>query len=87
LSIEARALAQVQSALREGRNADALRLVEEQSLQFSHGELQQERDAATILALCAVGRVADARAAARDFLANSPRSPFATRIRASCAGP
>jgi hypothetical protein len=86
LSVEARALAKVQSALKEGRNAEALRLVEEQRQQFAHGELQQERDAARIVALCAVGRVADARAAARDFLTGSPRSPFAARIRASCAG-
>jgi len=86
LSVEARALAKVQSALKEGLNAEALRLVEEQRQQFAHGELQQERDAARIVALCAVGRVADARSAARDFLSNSPRSPFAARIRASCAG-
>jgi hypothetical protein len=86
LSVEARALAKVQSALKEGRNAEALSLVEEQQQQFAHGELQQERDAAKIVALCAVGRVAEARVAARDFLANSPRSPFATRIRSSCAG-
>lgn len=86
LSVEARALAEVQRALREGRNAQALRLVEEQRQQFARGELQPERDAAQIVALCAVGRVADARAAARNFLSNSPRSPFAARIRASCAG-
>jgi hypothetical protein len=86
LSVEARGLATVQRALKEGRNAEALQLVEEQRQQFAHGELQQERDAARIVALCAVGRVADARSAARDFLSNSPRSPFAARIRASCAG-
>jgi hypothetical protein len=86
LSVEARALAEVQSDLKEGRSAEALKLVEEQRQQFVHGELQQERDAARIVALCAVGHIADARAAARDFLANSPRSPFAARIRASCAG-
>ena len=86
LSVEARALAKVQSALKEGRGAEALQLVEEQRQQFAHGALQPERDAARIVALCAVGRVADARSAARDFLAASPRSPFATRIRASCAG-
>jgi len=86
LSVEARALAEVQRDLKEGKNAEALRLVEAQRQQFAHGELQPERDAAKIVALCAVGRVADARAAARAFLANSPRSPFAARIRASCAG-
>jgi len=86
LSVEARALAEVQKALKEGQNAEALRLVEEQRRQFPHGELQPERDAAKIVALCAVGRVADARAAAQIFLSSSPRSPFAARIRASCAG-
>ena len=86
LSVEARALAKVESALKEGLGAEALRLVEDQRRQFARGALQPERDAARIVALCAVGRVAEARAAARDFLATSPRSPLAARIRASCAG-
>ena len=86
LSVEARALAKVERALKEGLGAQALRLVEDQRQQFARGALQPERDAARIVALCAVGRVSDARAAARDFLATSPRSPLAARIRASCAG-
>jgi hypothetical protein len=86
LSVEARALAKVESALKEGLGAEALRLVEEQRQQFGRGALQPERAAARIVALCAVGRVTDARAAAADFLATSPRSPLAARIRASCAG-
>jgi len=84
LSVEARGLAKVQRNLKEGKNQEALRLVEEQRQRFAHGELQSERSAARILALCAVGRIAEAREAARTFLNDMPRSPLSARIRGSC---
>jgi hypothetical protein len=87
LSAEARALADAQRALREGRNSEALSRIEQQESQFASGELGQERRAAKIVALCALGRVTEARALALRFLADSPRSPLAARIRATCAVP
>jgi len=87
LSAEARALADAQRALREGRNSEALSRIEQQESQFASGELGQERRAAKIVALCALGRVSEARALAGRFLADSPRSPLAARVRATCAGP
>jgi hypothetical protein len=87
LSVEARALADAQRALREGRNSEALALIAQQESAFASGELGQERRAAKIVALCALGRVTEARALALRFLADSPRSPLAARIRATCAGP
>jgi len=87
LSAEARALADAQRALREGRNSEALSRIEQQESQFASGELGQERRAAKIVALCALGRVTEARALALRFLADSPRSPLSARIRATCASP
>lgn len=87
LSAEARALADAQRALREGRNSEALALIAQQESEFASGELGQERRAAKIVALCALGRVTEARSLAQRFLADSPRSPLAARIRATCAGP
>jgi hypothetical protein len=87
LSREARALADVQRALREGRSAEALALLERQSQQFQGGALGQEREAARVVGLCAAGRVAEAHVAAERFLAANPSSPVAARIRSSCAFP
>ena len=50
------------------------------------GVLREEQRAARILALCAAGRTGEAKAEAQRFLAESPRSPMAERVRSSCAG-
>jgi hypothetical protein len=85
LSAEARGLANVQRALREGRNAEALGMLRQQRQEFTGGDLVQEREAAWVVALCAVGRVAEAQAAGMRFLAANPASPLAARIRSTCA--
>ncbi|HEY2408626.1 MAG TPA: hypothetical protein VGI10_21620 [Polyangiaceae bacterium] len=87
LTEEARALANVQRALREGNGNQALALLDAQDVKFHAGELGPERAAARIVALCAVGRVAEARSAGARFLAASPHSPLAARVRATCAAP
>ncbi|HEY4158072.1 MAG TPA: hypothetical protein VGM29_08240, partial [Polyangiaceae bacterium] len=87
LTEEARALANVQRALREGNGNQALALLDAQDSKFHAGELGPERAAARIVALCAVGRVAEARSAGARFLAASPHSPLAARVRATCASP
>jgi hypothetical protein len=45
-----------------------------------------ERQAARIIALCAVGRQAEARAFAARFLARAPNSFLVARLRNTCAG-
>ena len=87
LSDEARALAEVQRALREGKNARALTMVEGQQQRFTTGALGQERQAIKIVALCALGRVAEARSLAERFLLQAPRSPLAARVRMACERP
>jgi hypothetical protein len=87
LTREARALAEVQRALREGRSAEALAMLASQNREFAGGGLGQEREAARIMALCAAGRVAEGRAAAESFLAANAGSPVAAHIRSSCGLP
>ncbi len=87
LTREARALADVQRALREGRSTEALAMLVAQNREFAGGALGQEREAARIMALCAAGRVAEGRPAAERFLTTNPGSPVATHIRSSCGVP
>jgi hypothetical protein len=87
LTLEARALAEVQRALREGRSAEALAMLATQNREFAGGALGQEREAARVMALCAAGRVAEGRAAAERFLSTHAGSPVAAHIRNSCGIP
>ncbi|MFO0608392.1 MAG: hypothetical protein U0324_34820 [Polyangiales bacterium] len=65
----------------------ALSLLDEYAAAHPAGVLRQEAAAQRVLALCARGRDAEARAVAADLLREAPRSPAATRVRASCAAP
>lgn len=81
---ETRKLREAHGALQGGDAARALALLDEQNA--GGAELREERAAARVLALCKLGRVDEARAAAAQFLQQSPRSPLADRVRGSCAG-
>lgn len=84
LEIETRALGDVQHELRDGRPDSALRLLDAQARTFANGVLHEERAAARVLALCAAGRLWEARRARQRFLETYPQSPSADRVRASC---
>jgi hypothetical protein len=84
---EAALLLSTQAALREDNPGRALALLDEHARRFPRGALAQERDAARVLALCAAGRVDEARSARDAFLAAHPRSPAAARVRHACGGP
>jgi hypothetical protein len=84
LVAETRRLREAHAALQGGDGARALALLQEQSAVGP--QLREERAAARILALCSLGRKDEARIAAARFLGESPRSPLADRVRASCAG-
>jgi hypothetical protein len=77
-------LTKAQAELRAGHPERALATLDAHD--GSGGVLRDERRAERILALCAAGRTAEARAEAQRFLAESPRSPMAARVRSSCAG-
>lgn len=83
---EAALLRNADAALKSGDAPGALALVDQHAKQFPNGILAEERDAERIVVLCALGRTDEARAAGAAFLRARPRSPLASRVRASCAG-
>jgi len=85
LASETRLLEAAQRELASGRAASALSLLDEHARRFPAGALSEERTAARVLSLCALGRHEAARQAANAFLAASPRSPLIPRLRGSCA--
>jgi hypothetical protein len=87
VAAEVRLLSEAHAAMRGGDAERALVLLEEHARRYPKGALGEERDAAKIAALCALGRVAEARQAADRFLRAAPLSPHAGPIRASCGGP
>lgn len=82
---EVRLLRAAQDALRAGQPAVALRLVDRHAARYPRGAaLVEERSAARILALCGLGRQAEARHATERFMRQWPHSPLASRVQAEC---
>jgi hypothetical protein len=73
-------------ALGQGQTQDALARVAELESRHPEGALVEERLAVRALALCAEGRVAEAREARRALVALAPASIQLGRLQASCAG-
>lgn len=86
VSGEARLLSRAVEALHAGDAARALSLLDEHGREYPAGVLAEERDAERVIALCQLGRVSDARAAARPFLLGQPSSALGRRVRDSCGG-
>ena len=86
LAEETRLLQAAQRELAQKRTAAALALLDEHATKFPRGALAEERAGARVLALCDLGRAAEARSAAEAFVRASPQSPLVPRLRASCAG-
>lgn len=87
LEAEVRLIAAIRAALQRGDGAEALARVAEHRQKFgARGVLVQERSAHEVEALCAVGREAEARRMAAEFLRKWPESPHRARVTASCAG-
>jgi hypothetical protein len=78
-------LREAQGALRGGDASTALSVLDRHEARFPHGVLSEERQAAQVVALCELGRIAEACERRRAFLATSPRSPQGGRVRAACA--
>ena len=86
LKEETALLAGANAALARGDVKRALALLEDYDRRPGAGVLAEARAVTGILASCAAGRVAAARAEAQRFRARSPRSPLAARVDGSCAG-
>jgi hypothetical protein len=87
LQAETAALRSAQRAIRSGQPARALALILEQDITYRGGVLGQERAAARIFALCDLGRPEEARAEARRFAKQWPRSPLLGRVQSGCGAP
>jgi RNA polymerase sigma-70 factor (ECF subfamily) len=77
-------LNEAQRALASGQADRALQILDRHAHEFPRGSLAEERAAARILALCALGRVTAARAETAAFVRQSPESPLVERVRAAC---
>ena len=77
-------LSKATSELRAGRPSEGLRLLEEHQRKFPNGRLAEERRAARIQALCALGHLAAAEAELARLAQSSPRSPHLARAQRAC---
>jgi hypothetical protein len=84
LAVELAMLQRARRALNAENGRLALGIVEELDERFPKGVLVEERSATRILSLCQLERAAEAKQAARDFLALYPSSVYAERVRQSC---
>jgi hypothetical protein len=73
-------------ALKRGDAAGSLSFLDRHEASYPRGKLQPERLVTRVLALCELGRVFEARAAAAKLRRVAPRSNYPRRIAASCAG-
>jgi outer membrane protein assembly factor BamD (BamD/ComL family) len=85
LAQEVELLSRAETELHRGRYANALRLLDDYRREFPNGTLSQERLAARIQALCALGRQKEAEADLARLTRLSPESPQEGRARAACA--
>jgi len=75
------------AALHERDPVRALALFDEHARRYPSGTLAEERAAARVNALCDLGQVDNAQAAAAAFLRDRPSSPLAARVRTACVIP
>jgi len=86
VAAEVRMLTEAQADIQAG-DASALGYPRRSFTSVPKGALVEEREAARIAALCALGRVTEAREAADRFVRATPRSPQVGSVRASCGDP
>lgn len=84
LAEEVALLSRASSAFRAGRPAETLEILAQHQRHFPNGALSQERAAARIQALCALGRSKQAEAELERFIKAWPSSPLEARARRSC---
>jgi TolA-binding protein len=84
LAQEVAILSRASSELHAGRPAAALKALDEHQRKFPSGVLAQERTAARVRALCAMGRTGEAQVEFARLARTSPRSPHVARARKAC---
>lgn len=83
---ELRLVRAAQSQLSAGRAEGALATLAEHARLYPQGALREERAAARVLALCALGRSEQAKSEADAFVRAAPHSPYAGGLRRPCEG-
>ncbi len=86
LGDEVALLGQARQALGRGAHAEALTLLDRHRKRFPRGKLMQERELSRVTALCELGRVDEARTAARRFLKQHPSQALRRRLQGRCVG-
>jgi len=84
LGEEVQILSRAERELHNGRPALALKALDEHQRRFASGALVQERSAARIQALCALGRAEEARIESIKLKRTSPNSPQAAQMSSPC---
>jgi hypothetical protein len=84
LSEEVAILSRAETDLHGNRPELALLALDEHERRFGHGVLEEERMAARVQALCALGRTAEADAELARLARMSPNSPHTERSRQVC---
>jgi hypothetical protein len=83
LEAEMKLIRGADSALRAGRASEALALLAKHQAEHPHASLAHEREGLRAIAQCQTG-ASGSREVAERFLARSPRSPLAPRLRSAC---
>lgn len=78
------ALRQARAAIREGDGKTALGVIDQGLPQGQPSPLEEESSYSRILALCQLGRTAEARQQAEQFLTRFPQSLLSARVRTTC---
>lgn len=81
---DARLLGDVRAALAAGHPDQALSLLDARQNDSGSSVFAEEKQAATIVTLCQLGRKTEARARAKQFLSKHASSPLAERVRRAC---
>lgn len=84
LAVEVRALRNAERALRDGNSGLALAFLQELDRQVPHGQLAEERDAATTLARCARGDHPFGVNLGTEFTDRYPGSVYRARVEQAC---
>jgi hypothetical protein len=84
LALEVAILSRAGAALRGGRPGAALEALDEHQRRFPSGVLSQERSAARIQALCALGRTREGLSELARLERRAPTSPHVVRARKAC---
>ncbi|MCB9706436.1 MAG: hypothetical protein H6711_31610 [Myxococcales bacterium] len=85
LARELRLIRAAEEHLQAGRGDEALAALERHRREFPGGQLEPEREASRVTALCQQGRADEASARAQAFAERWPDSPLVARVRRVCA--